>query len=157
VARPARARGAQDGAAGRVAVIASALCIVVGTALHTFPARSFTLRWQHTVEKVFWEEDYVVAGEWLYLSGARVRGSGAGMEPPPDAIKVGAAWHYRPPQRWHRELKLARSEFGSDYELCIDGTCRPMSGWIPGAPAATTLSPCPGSAPPARRDPRQDR
>ena len=62
-------------------MIVSALCIVVGTALHTLPARSFTLRWEHTVERIAWEEDYVVAGEWLYLSGARVQGSGAGMEP----------------------------------------------------------------------------
>ena len=66
-------------------MIASALCIVVGTALVSIPAQRFTLRWQHTVEKIVWEEDYVVAGDWLYLSGARVQGSGAGMEPPPDA------------------------------------------------------------------------
>jgi hypothetical protein len=138
-------------------MIASALCIVVGTALVSIPAQRFMLRWQHTVEKILWEEDYVVAGDWLYLSGARVQGSGAGMEPPPDAVRVGTAWHYRPENRWHRAVNLARSAIGRDYELCIDGTCRPMSGWIPGAPAATTLSPCPGSAAPTRQDPRQDR
>jgi hypothetical protein len=127
-------------------MIASALCIVVGTALVSIPAQRFTLRWQHTVEKVAWEEDYVVAGEWLYLSGARVQGSGAGMEPPPDAIKVGGAWHYRPAARWHRAVDLARSAFGQDYELCIDGACKPMADWVPGAPAPTTLSPCAGPA-----------
>jgi hypothetical protein len=123
-------------------MIAAALCIVVGTALVSIPAQRFTLRWQHTVEKVLWEEDYVVAGEWLYLSGARVRGSGAGMEPAPDAIRVGDVWHYRPAARWHRAVALARSAFGQDYELCIDGTCQPMSRWVPGPPAPTTLSPC---------------
>lgn len=138
-------------------MIAAALCIVVGTALVSIPAQRFTLRWQHTVEKVLWEEDYVVAGEWLYLSGARVQGSGAGMEPPQDALRVGTAWHYRPESRWHRAVNLARSAIGRDYELCIDDVCRPMSGWIPGAPAATTLSPCPDSAAPARQDSRQDR
>ena len=56
-------------------MIASALCIVVGTALVQVPAQRFTLRWQHTVERILWEEDYVVAGEWLYLSGARVQGA----------------------------------------------------------------------------------
>lgn len=127
-------------------MIASALCIVVGTALVQVPAQRFTLRWQHTVEKILWEEDYVVAGEWLYLSGARVQGSGAGMEPPPDAVKVGTAWHYRPPQRWHREVRLARSAFGLDYELCIDDACRPMVDWAPGALAPTVLSPCAGLA-----------
>jgi hypothetical protein len=131
-------------------MIASALCIVVGTALIQVPAQRFTLRWQHTVEKILWEEDYVVAGEWLYLSGARVQGSGAGMEPPPDAIRVGAAWHYRPPQRWHRELKLARSAFGSDYELCVDGNCRPLASWAPAPLAPTTLSACAERAVPQR-------
>ena len=123
-------------------MIATALCIVVGTALHTFPAQRLTLRWQHTVEKVLWEEDYLVAGRWLYLSGARVRGSGAGMEPPADAVRVGDAWHYRPAARWHRELRLARSAWGRDYELCIDGRCRPLSLWAPGAPEPTTLAAC---------------
>jgi len=127
-------------------MIASALCIVVGTALVTIPAQRFTLRWQHTVEKILWEEDYVVAGEWLYLSGARVQGSGAGMEPPPDAIKVGDSWHYRPADRWHRAVVLARSEFGRDYEVCIDGICKQLSTWAPGPLARTTLSPCPGGS-----------
>jgi hypothetical protein len=121
-------------------MIASALCIVVGTALVSIPAQRFTLRWQHTVEKVAWEEDYVVAGEWLYLSGARVQGSGAGMEPPPDAVRVGTAWHYRPAQRWHRDLDLARSEFGRDYEICLDGRCRDLGAIAP--PGPTTLRPC---------------
>ena len=128
----------------------SALCIIVGTALHTLPARRFTLRWEHTVEKVVWEEDYVVAGEWLYLAGARVQGSGAGMEPPPDAIRVGTAWHYRPKERWLREVKLARSDVGRDYELCVDGDCKPMSSWAPAPLAPTTLAPC-TRVPPALR------
>lgn len=132
-------------------MIASALCIVVGAALHVLPATRFTLRWQHTVEKILWEEDYVVAGDWLYLSSARVRGSGAGMEPPPDAVQVGPVWHYRPAQRWHRELKLARSAFGRDYELCIDGACRSLAVWSPAPLAPTTLSPCAGSAPDGAR------
>ena len=125
----------------------SALCIVVGTALHTLPARGFTLRWEHTVEKIAWEEDYVLAGEWLYLTSARVQGSGAGMEPPSDAVRVGHAWHYRPKERWLREVKLARSDFGRDYELCLDGACRPLSSWAPAPLAPTTLAPCTPVAP----------
>ena len=124
----------------------AALCIVVGTALHTIPARRFTLRWQHTVEKVVWEEDYVVAGEWLYLTAARVQGSGAGMEPPPGAVRVGHAWHYRPQDRWLREVKLARSDFGRDYELCVDGACKTLSAWAPTPLQPTSLSACGPSA-----------
>jgi hypothetical protein len=131
-------------------MIASALCIVVGTALVSIPVQRFTLRWQHTVEKVLWEEDYVVAGEWLYLTAARVRGSGAGMEPPMNAVKVGEAWHYRPEQRWHREVRLARSAFGSDYELCVDRDCRPLASWAPSPLGPTTLSACNATALPRR-------
>jgi hypothetical protein len=130
-------------------MIASALCIVVGTALVTVPARRFTLRWQHTVEKVLWEEDYVVAGDWLYLAGARVRGSGAGMEPPAGAIRLGDAWHYRPDIRWLRQVDLARSEFGRDYELCFDAGCRPLTALVPLGP--TTLRPCAGGDQAPRR------
>ena len=121
-------------------MIGPALCIVVGTALATLPAQRFTLRWQHTVEKVLWEEDYVVVGEWLYLVGARVRGSGAGMEPPAGAIRVGDAWHYRPSVRWFREVELARSEYGRDYEVCTDTQCRPLTAFAPLGP--TVLRAC---------------
>lgn len=124
-------------------MIGSALCIAVGTALVRLPAHEFTLRWQHTIEKVLWEEDYVVAGAWLYLIGARVQGSGAGMEPPPDAVRAGPWWQYRPADRWHRRLQLARSEFGRDYDLCVDGACKPLSAWAPAPLAPTTLAPCP--------------
>jgi hypothetical protein len=129
-------------------MIAAALCVVVGAALHTLPAGRFTLRWQHTVEKIAWEEDYLVAGDWLYVTGARVRGSGAGMDPPPGAVRVGDAWHYRPAQRWLRRLDLARSEFGTDYELCIESRCRPLTEIAPLGP--TTLRPCDGAAVPRR-------
>lgn len=126
-------------------MIGAALCVVVGAATFSLPVDRFTLRWQHTVEKVLWEEDYLLAGGWLYLTGARVRGSGAGMEPPPDAVRLDGAWHYRPRERWHRALQLARSAFGRDYELCAGSACRPLADWAPAPLAATTLEPCPAS------------
>lgn len=131
-------------------MIAGALCIVVGAALFDLPARHFTLRWQHTVEKVLWEEDYEVVGHWLYLSRARVEGSGAGMEPPANAVKLGSAWEYRPDDRWRREVRLARSEFGADYELCVARSCKPLAAWAPVPLAPTTLSACPDNAPTLR-------
>lgn len=121
---------------------ALAVCLVAGALSVAVPARAFTLAWQHTVEKVLWEEDYVVAGEWLYLSGARIRGSGAGMEPPTGAILQDGAWRYLPDVRWHREIRLARSEFGTDYRLCVDGRCRSFAALIGPPAAAVTLVPC---------------
>lgn len=122
---------------------ALAVCLIAGALRVAVPAHAFTLVWQHSVEKVLWEEDYVVAGDWLYLSGARIRGSGAGMEPPAGAVLLDGAWRYRPQLRWHREIRLARSEFGTDYRLCVAGRCRSFAALI-GPPAGpVTLVACP--------------
>lgn len=122
-------------------MIAAALCISVGAQLISLPAHEFTLQWQHTIEKTLWEEDYLVAGDWLLLTRARIRGSGAGMEPPADAVKDGNAWSYRPADRWRRSLQLARSGYGEDYVLCVGKTCRAF-GDLVAARGLTTLQPC---------------
>ena len=132
--------------AAAAAVLAAALCLSAGSALPAVEAliatTQFTLRWQHSIEKTAWEEDYVVAGDWLLLSSARIQGSGAGMEPPPGALLQGGVWHYRVADPWRRALVLARSEFVRDYELCLDGRCQPLSDWIPVAAGTTTLQAC---------------
>jgi hypothetical protein len=46
---------------------------------------AFTLAWTNSVEKVEWQEDWRVTPQGLQLVSARVKGSGAGMEPPPEA------------------------------------------------------------------------
>lgn len=120
----------------------AALCMAAGAMEISLPVSSFTLRWQHSIEKVEWAEDYEVAGPWLHLSQARIRGSGAGMEPPPGAKLIDGVWHYRLENPWRRELVLARSEFVPDYELCIDGKCRRLTHWLPIAAGATTLTAC---------------
>jgi len=121
----------------------AALCIVAGAVTAAVPTARFTLAWQHSVEKVLWEEDYAIAGGWLLATGTRIRGSGAGMEPPAGSVLQGGAWHYRPADRWLRELQLARSTYTPDYQLCFDGGCRPLSHWVPVQAGTTTLRPCP--------------
>ena len=123
--------------------LVTALCLSAGAAAPVAIAtQHFTLRWQHSIEKTAWEEDYVLAGDWLLLSGARIHGSGAGMEPPPTAVLQGGVWHYRIADPWRRELVLARSEFVRDYELCLQQRCRPLSDWLPVAAGTTTLQTC---------------
>ena len=122
---------------------AAALCIVVGACFIELPVRSFTLAWQHTVEKVLWEEDYLVVGAWLLHDRARVSAGPApawNRRPMPSSSTAHGS--YRPADRWRREVRLARSEFGSDYLLCIEGRCRPMADVAPGPIAATTLRSC---------------
>lgn len=127
-------------------VLAAALCLSAGSAppphRASIAATQFTLRWQHSIEKVTWEEDYLVAGDWLLLSGARIHGSGAGMEPPPGALLQDGIWHYRVPDPWRRTLVLARSEFVQDYALCLKDHCQPMAHWVPVSAGTTTVQPC---------------
>jgi hypothetical protein len=48
----------------------------------TLALAAFTLVWTHSIEKVDWQEDWHVTPDGLELVQARVKGSGAGMEPP---------------------------------------------------------------------------
>ena len=121
---------------------AALLCLTAPGYAVSLPAERFTLVWQHSIEKIDWEEDYVVAGRWLYLSAARIRGTGAGMEPPDDAVLTGGVYSYRPAERWYPRLDLARSDYVQDYRLCVDGHCEPMSTWIPVSAGVTVVAPC---------------
>ena len=78
----------------------------------------------------------------LHLSRAHIRGSGAGMEPPPGAVLLDGVWHYRLADPWRRELVLARSEFVPDYQLCFAGGCWPLTRWLPLSAGPTTLRAC---------------
>jgi hypothetical protein len=118
------------------------LCMAAGGLHAGLPAAHFTLRWQHSIEKIEWSEDYDVVGGWLYLSQARIGGSGAGMEPPEGALLYDGQWHYRPADPWRRAVVLARSDFVPDYELCVAGHCQRLSHWLPVAAGPTTLRAC---------------
>jgi hypothetical protein len=120
----------------------AALCLAAGGLQLSLPVSQFTLRWVHSIEKIEWSEDYEVAGGWLHLSRAHIRGSGAGMEPPPGAVLLDGVWHYRLADPWRRELVLARSEFVPDYQLCFAGGCWPLTRWLPLSAGPTTLRAC---------------
>lgn len=132
------------------------VCLVLAAAAsasHPAPVfiatERFTLAWTHSIEKVRWEEDYEVLGPAtsvaqpvLHATEARVKGSAAGMEPPPDAVLRNGWFSYTPNQRFPSALRLSRSEFVPDYELCMKGTCRPLSRWLPSDRGATLMSAC---------------
>ena len=123
-------------------MLIAALCLTAGALAARVPASHVTLRWYHSIEKTEWDEDYTVAGSWLALTGARIRGSGAGMEPPPKAQLVKGVWHYELDDPWRKTVVLARSHYVRDYDLCIDGHCRPLSDWIPIDAGPTTMQAC---------------
>lgn len=117
----------------------SALCLGLAGAIAAtlaVPGTGFTLAWSHSVEKIRWEEHYAVRDDGLHLQYARVRGSGAGMEIPDDARFENGYWSYRPQLPALQPLRLTRSDYSSDYEICIDGRCQPMSALL-GPPERT--------------------
>jgi hypothetical protein len=112
------------------------------------PVTEFTLAWTHSIEKVRWEEDYavrldtVIGQPVLHAVQARVRGSAAGMEPPPDAVLLRGWYQYTPAIQTPPELRLTRSEFTPDYEVCVQGHCQPMAEWMASDGGVTLLKAC---------------
>jgi hypothetical protein len=120
-----------------------ALCLIAGTVVASLPlpGNAFSLRWTHSVEKVEWQEDYGVTLAGLSLREARIRGSGAGMEPPDGAVLKNGWWVYRPEIAPLARLTLAASGHTDDHWLCVQDDCRPLSALTGGA-GPVTLEPC---------------
>jgi hypothetical protein len=93
----------------------------------TLSLAAFTLAWTHSVEKVDWQEDWRVTPQGLELVQARVKGSGAGMEPPPEARLVGGWFQWRPERAPMPEVVLANSGAAGQWRLCHDGNCQTLS------------------------------
>ena len=135
------------------------VCLVLaaaaqGTAPVFVPVERFTQAWTHSIEKTRWEEDYAVipggapgAPPVLQALTARVRGSGAGMEPPPDAVLRNGWFEYTPPTVSPHGLRLTRSRFTADYDWCSAGHCAPLSSLLPSDGDVTLLTPCADPAP----------
>lgn len=112
------------------------LCLgLAGVIWAQIDAAEFTLAWTHTIEKIRWEEDYRVTPVGLGFIQARIHGNGAGMEIPADAELRDGSWHYRRQLPPLQPLRLGRTPEAGDYQLCLDGRCRPLSHWL-GPPRA---------------------
>lgn len=130
-----------------------ALCIAAGAVAAVLLSDTFTLGWTHSIERLRWEEDWQVTGTMLEIREARIRGTGAGMEAPPGALLKNGVWHYRPALPPQRALNLAHSGYVPEFELCVEGKCRPLSDWLPGLGehAGVTITSCAdGGSPPDR-------
>lgn len=107
------------------------VCVAAGGLVLAIATQAFTLAWTHSIEKVRWEEDYRVDGDLLRLTEARVRGHGAGMEPPPGSRLEDGVWHYVPALPPLPELRLTHSHYTAGYQLCQLGTCEPLIRYAP--------------------------
>lgn len=86
-----------------------AVCIATAGGVLKIAATSFLLSWTHSVEKVPWQEFWTVTVQGLVLSEARIKGSGAGMDPPADAVLKDGWYIYHPNIPPRREIVLAAS------------------------------------------------
>jgi hypothetical protein len=113
------------------------LCIAGAETLR-LAVTAFTLAWTHSVEHQRWEEEWRVTPAGLELVEARVRGSGAGVDPPAGARLADGWWSWRPRRPPLPELLLAASgATGGGWTLCAAGRCRELGSAV-GAPLSLT-------------------
>ncbi|MBF0306688.1 MAG: DUF1850 domain-containing protein [Alphaproteobacteria bacterium] len=118
------------------------ICLWAAGALWaSFAVDGFGLSWTHSVEKIEWREEWRVENGRLSVVEARVKGSGAGMEPPDGARLTDGWWVYVPDLAPLAEIVLARSDATADWRLCL-GECRPLADWVPLEAGTTTIRPC---------------
>jgi hypothetical protein len=103
------------------------LCLALAGVLKTLSIAAFTLAWTHSVEKIEWQEDWRVTPAGLELMQARVKGSGAGMEPPPEARLVDGWFQWQSRRPPIPELLLGNSGAAGEWRLCGAGQCRTLS------------------------------
>ena len=123
----------------------SGLCLLAGETSVRLAASLLTLAWTHSIEKVEWRETWSATPAGLELVEARIKGSGAGMEPGEGARLVDGWWVWRPHRPAMPDVLLARSGATADWRLCLDGTCRSAEA-ILGRPqdgATIRLAVCP--------------
>ncbi|MBN9241729.1 MAG: DUF1850 domain-containing protein [Mesorhizobium sp.] len=114
------------------------ICLLAGGKVTVFAAAAFTLSWTHSVEKTRWEEHWQVTPAGLQVVEARVRGSGAGMDPPEGSVFRDGWWIYRPGVGPQEKLVLAASgATGEGWTFCAQGRCT-MVGAGPADPAVVT-------------------
>ena len=118
------------------------LCLSGGGAVVALAWTAFTLSWTHSVEKIGWEEDWRVSACGMRMVEARIKGTGAGMEPPANARLEDGWWHYRPRLSEIPRLVLARSGAVADWRLCRNGDCATIGALLGTNAATVTLAPC---------------
>ena len=103
------------------------LCLTSVGVVKMLSLAAFTLAWTHSIEKTGWQEDWRVTRAGLELVQARVKGSGAGMEQPPEALLVDGWFQWRPKLPPIPEVVLANSGAAGEWRLCWSGNCRTLS------------------------------
>ncbi|MFO1109648.1 MAG: DUF1850 domain-containing protein [Bradyrhizobium sp.] len=120
------------------------LCLASAGAVKVLAVTAFTLAWTHSIEKVEWQEDWRVTPSGLELVEARVKGSGAGMEPPPEARLMQGWFRWKPVRPAMPGVTLGNSGTAGEWRLCARGKCRTLSEILghPVGANVTTMRAC---------------
>lgn len=119
------------------------LCLLLGGKQIVYATATFTLAWTHSVEKTRWEEDWRVTPRGLEIVAARIEGSGAGMEVPPEASFDGRTWRYHPTLPPQSSVALARSGMtDGSWQICFAGTCHDVPEETAAPQGPVVLSAC---------------
>ncbi|HAO43577.1 MAG TPA: DUF1850 domain-containing protein, partial [Afipia sp.] len=97
------------------------LCLATAGVVKSLAVAAFTLSWTHSVEKIVWQEDWRVTPQGLEIVEARVKGSGAGMEPPPEARLADGWFRWKPQLPILPEVALGNSGLAGEWRVCRDG------------------------------------
>ncbi len=117
-----------------------AACLLIAGKQIMLASTAFMLSWSHSVEKTEWQEQWVIREGGLQLVEAKVKGSGAGMDPGDGARLEDGWWVWPVDAPAISRLVLASSgATAGGWRLCHDGGCRTI-GAEPGPPV--TLEPC---------------
>ena len=118
------------------------LCLASAGVVKTLSVAVFTLAWTHSVERTEWQEDWRITPAGLELVQARIKGSGAGMEPPPEARLVDGWFQWRPKRGVLPEVVLVNSGAACEWRLCVSGKCRTLSDIFGYSIGVTTIRGC---------------
>jgi len=115
------------------------VCFASAGFIKSLSVAAFTLAWTHSVEKIAWQEDWRVTPQGLQIVQARVKGSGAGMEPPSEARLVDGWFQWSPNRPQQSEVELANSGMAGEWSVCHDGSCNTLSQLF-GHPVGTNVT-----------------
>ncbi|WP_103332728.1 DUF1850 domain-containing protein [Pseudotabrizicola formosa] len=99
---------------------------MAGALVLSLSGPGFSLHWTHSVEKTEWVEAWELRPHGLRLVQARIKGSGAGMEPGPGAVQQDGWWVWSPGTEVSSLHLAASGSTGAGWRLCDGAICHTL-------------------------------
>ena len=102
-------------------------CLASAGVVKSLSVAAFMLSWTHPAEKTEWQEDWRVTPLGFEIVEARIRGSGAGMEPPTVARLADGWMRWKPQLPRLTDVAFRSSGSAGEWRLCAEAQCRDLS------------------------------